>query len=132
MCHFLKVIFHVLTLEAPTPQNGQTLKQFVGKLPTNCLSVFDYFVGLALEFISIFHEINFYYFSVLWKKIYSPHNEKIFFTSAFDWEIIVISILRDPDKISYLTWITEANLSQLISTPPIIIRKPILMISGEI
>ena len=26
-----------------------TLKQFVGKLPTNCLSVFSYFVGLALK-----------------------------------------------------------------------------------
>ena len=24
-------------------------QQFVGKLPTNCLSVFDYFVGLALK-----------------------------------------------------------------------------------
>ena len=26
-----------------------TLKQFVGKLPMNCLSVFDHFVGLALK-----------------------------------------------------------------------------------
>ena len=26
-----------------------TLKQFVGKLPTNCLSVFGHFVNLALE-----------------------------------------------------------------------------------
>ena len=26
-----------------------TLKQFVSKLPTNCLSVFDHFVGLALK-----------------------------------------------------------------------------------
>ena len=26
-----------------------TLKQFVGNLPTNCLSVFDHFVGLALK-----------------------------------------------------------------------------------
>ena len=34
---------------APTPQNGRTLKQLVGNLPTNCLSVFDHFVGLALK-----------------------------------------------------------------------------------
>ena len=27
---------------------SNTLKQFVGKLHTSCLSVFDYFVGLAL------------------------------------------------------------------------------------
>ena len=26
---------------------SDTLKLFVGKLPTNCLSVFDHFVGLA-------------------------------------------------------------------------------------
>ena len=28
---------------------SNTLKQFVSKLPTNCLSVFDHFVGLALK-----------------------------------------------------------------------------------
>ena len=28
---------------------SNTLKQLVGKLPTNCLSVFDYFVELALK-----------------------------------------------------------------------------------
>ena len=28
---------------------SSTLKQFVGKFPTNCLSVFDHFVGLALK-----------------------------------------------------------------------------------
>ena len=34
---------------------SNTLKQFIGKLPTNCLNVFDHFVGLALkELISIF------------------------------------------------------------------------------
>ena len=28
---------------------SNTLKQFLSKLPTNCLSVFDHFVGLALK-----------------------------------------------------------------------------------
>ena len=28
---------------------SNTIKQFVGNLPTNCLSVFDHFVGLALK-----------------------------------------------------------------------------------
>ena len=28
---------------------SNTLKQFVGNLPTTCLSVFDHFVGLALK-----------------------------------------------------------------------------------
>ena len=31
-----------------------TLKQFVDNLPTNCLSVFDHFVGLALKGLRIF------------------------------------------------------------------------------
>ena len=31
---------------------SNTLKQFVCKLPTNCLSVFDHFVGLALKGLS--------------------------------------------------------------------------------
>ena len=32
---------------------SNTLKQFVGKLPTNCLSVFDHFVGLGLKGLMI-------------------------------------------------------------------------------
>ena len=44
---FLKIRkFNTLTLQAPTLQNGQTLKQFVGFLPTNCLSVFGHFFGV--------------------------------------------------------------------------------------
>ena len=36
-------------LSANTTKWSNTLKQFVGKLPTNYLSVFDHFVGLALK-----------------------------------------------------------------------------------
>ena len=32
---------------------SNTFKQFVGSLPTNCLSVFDHFVGLAFEGLMI-------------------------------------------------------------------------------
>ena len=32
---------------------SKTLKQFVGNLPTNCLSVFDHFVGLVLKGLEI-------------------------------------------------------------------------------
>ena len=38
-----------LTLLAPISENGQTLKQFIRNLPTNCLSVFDHSVGLVLK-----------------------------------------------------------------------------------
>ena len=36
-------------LSANITKWSNTLKQFVRKLPTNCLSVFDHFVGLALK-----------------------------------------------------------------------------------
>ena len=36
-------------LRANPTKWSNTLKQFVGILPTNCLSVFDHFVGLALK-----------------------------------------------------------------------------------
>ena len=34
---------------------SNTLKQFVGKLPTICLSVFDHFVTLALKVLTNLH-----------------------------------------------------------------------------
>ena len=43
---------------APTPQNAQTHKQlFIARrlLPTNYLSVFDHFVGLALRGLILPH-----------------------------------------------------------------------------
>ena len=46
-------------LSANITKWSNTLKQFVGILPTNCLSVFDHFVGLPLKRIS---ELNNSYF----------------------------------------------------------------------
>ena len=45
--HFVKNVFNPLSSN-PTKWTS-TLKQFVGKLPTNCLSVFDHFVKLELK-----------------------------------------------------------------------------------
>ena len=42
-----KCIFN--PLNANITKWSKTLKQFVGKLPTNCLSVFDHFVGVVLK-----------------------------------------------------------------------------------
>ena len=39
-------------LSANHTKYSNTLKEFVGKLPTNCLSVFDHFVKLALKGLS--------------------------------------------------------------------------------
>ena len=39
----------IIPLSANPTKWSNTLKQFLGKLPTNCLSVFDHFVRLALK-----------------------------------------------------------------------------------
>ena len=44
--------FKVNTLSANFTKWSNTLKQFVGKLPTNCLKVFDHSVGLELKGLS--------------------------------------------------------------------------------
>ena len=52
----IKVVSESLNpLSANPTRWSNTLKQFVGKLPTNCLSVFDHFVGLALKGLSDLH-----------------------------------------------------------------------------
>ena len=42
-------ILNVKPLGAKFIKWSNTLKQFVGKVPANCLSVFDHFMGLALK-----------------------------------------------------------------------------------
>ena len=42
-------------LSANPTKWSNTLKQFVGNLPTNCLSVFDHFVKLVLKVLKITH-----------------------------------------------------------------------------
>ena len=48
---------------------SNTLKQFVSKLQTNCLSVFDHFVGLVLKEI-IHSQINLIKFVESWRDIF--------------------------------------------------------------
>ena len=45
-------------LSANPEKWSNTLKQFVGNLPTNCLSVFDHFMNLALKGIIITNVMN--------------------------------------------------------------------------
>ena len=40
---------YINSLSVKITKWSNTLKQFVGNLPTNCLSMFDHFVGLALK-----------------------------------------------------------------------------------
>ena len=46
-----EVVVSVNPLSTSIRRWSNTLKQFVDKLPTNCLSVFDHFVGLALKWL---------------------------------------------------------------------------------
>ena len=49
-------IYSFLTpLNAKLTKWPNTLKQFVSNLPTNCLSVFGHFVGLALKGLKMAH-----------------------------------------------------------------------------
>ena len=43
---------HINPLSANPTKWSNTLEEFVGNLPTNCLSVFDHFMGLALKGLS--------------------------------------------------------------------------------
>ena len=50
MCDNLRANQACFNPLSANPTNwSSTLKQFAGKLPTNCLSVFDLFVGLVLK-----------------------------------------------------------------------------------
>ena len=52
MCFKVLILFYMLTLQAPTWQNGQT-ETILLLLPTNCLSMFEYFVVLVLKGLTI-------------------------------------------------------------------------------
>ena len=50
MTEFVKTGFRIINpLSANFTKRSNTLKQFLGKLLTNCLSVFGHFGGLALK-----------------------------------------------------------------------------------
>ena len=48
-CLYSIFVIQVNPLSANPTKWSNTLKQFVGNLPTNCLNVFDHFVGMALK-----------------------------------------------------------------------------------
>ena len=55
-------------------------KQFTGKLPTNCLSVFSHFVGLALK------GLNYFYF-ILSSSHFSDKNTQNLPSQVPRWDI---------------------------------------------
>ena len=58
-------------LSANPTKWSNTLKQFVGNLPTNCLSVFNHFVKSALKGLRVINRVK-----CLYKKKKSPKKGK--------------------------------------------------------
>ena len=54
---YYKNLTDINPLSAKLTTWPNTLKQFVGNLPTNCLSVFDHFLGLALKGLKLESQI---------------------------------------------------------------------------
>ena len=77
-CDFTNII-HIITnsLSTSFTKWSNTLKQFVGKLPTNCLCVFDYFVGLARKGLIYITNIT---QSVFLHLHFSKYFSSVFFT----------------------------------------------------
>ena len=51
--NFVKMLDFLTLLSANPTKWPNTPKQFVGDFPTNCLSVFGHFVGLALKGLNL-------------------------------------------------------------------------------
>ena len=61
-------------LSANPTKWSNTLKQFVGKLETNCLSVFDHFVGLVLKELRFYETFWSVHKDTFHKLIYAHEN----------------------------------------------------------
>ena len=72
-------VYHLNPSSVNPTKWSNTLKQFVGKLPTNCLSVSDHFVGLALKGLMC-HRV-FCHFSVNGSTKYTQFLKYLKFTS---------------------------------------------------
>ena len=70
-------------LSANPTKLSNTLEQFVGNLPTNCLSVFDHFVGLALKGLN--------YFVTFSGKVWGQRGKIYFYHSKFRDQIYSVT-----------------------------------------
>ena len=77
-----RAISQLNALSANPTKWSNTLKQFVGNLPTNCFSVFDYFVKLVLKGLIQLSEIHwtgrinlFTHFGPMFPNVLIPHEK---------------------------------------------------------
>ena len=121
---FSKMHFLKLPLQAPI---SNTLKQFVGKLPTNCLSVFDHFVVLALKGLKntrvlisftqrLFLRIPFLFASIMFKVNVKGIQNSIFgrYCNDFHFSLFFFCYLYKDDWILFSYLPIEWNLFKII------------------
>ena len=106
--YYQKTFFNPLSAN-PTKWSN-TFKQFVGKLSTNCLSVFDHFVKLALKGLIVLLQ-NLYMFANLLSK-----SSWLFFinliavwTLEYEWTIFSIHILKTRLAIFAFTFVKSLS-----------------------
>ena len=96
----------ILTLLAPTPQNGQTNSNNL-VLPTNCSSVFDHFVRLALKGLNWRNYFNDFH------KFFSSLFQLLLFTLTFTYNFHIQSLTHFFVHIQILQNITLNELTSL-------------------
>ena len=81
----LAIVNNLNPLSANFTKWSNKLKQFVGNLSTNCLSVFDHFVGLAFKGLKIYWVflLLFMYEITLNWKCFRGMNVSVFFLSIY-------------------------------------------------
>ena len=97
-------------LSANPTKWSNTLKQFVGKLPTNCLSVFDHFVKLVLKGLKeqkvLFWKIDYYFCLPIMSHIKLQHAKKV--------EPVWVQILIFPKKEKFLLYLNTVTFIYLL------------------
>ena len=104
-------------LSANPSKWSNTLKQFVAKLPTNCLSVFDHFVGLALKGLIRIYKVvmNAVYLKLSVRRWYSS----IELRSRSTWVLCHLSIKESTLGVyNILIWQWHKFISGIMYTHP--------------
>ena len=116
-----RLIWYCNPFSANFTKWSNTLKQFVGNLPTNYLSVFDRFVGLALKEVRSVRYFQFH-------KFYRSHTWRLIFWS--DWYINHVNKLIEKLKVCFGVFTEEVlNEKLLCGSSKIAIQSVVEMLA---
>ena len=99
--------YFINTLSANPTKWSDTNKQFVGNLPTNCLSMFDHFVGFALKGLT-FWRVNVLGGAYIWWSLYSEFYTidkplKMMLKKADSTQIFLLKIINNIQVQSWMS-----------------------------